>query len=177
MRFAETLLAEFDTEMKTTRTMLEQLPSGTTATKPGDKSRTMHELAAHIANIVRFGDLAIGADERDFSAPGAAMPAAYDSTEALLKAFDANVAASRAAIQGLDEATLGDTFTLRRGETVVIALPRAAALRVLLMNHTIHHRGQLSAYLRPMGAKGWMPSVCPATAVANSQRKNSPPRS
>ena len=42
----------------------------------------------------------------------------------------------------------GDTFTLRRGEKVVIALPRAAALRVLLMNHTIHHRGQLSAYFR-----------------------------
>jgi len=148
MRYAETLLAEFDTEMKTTRTMLEQVPYGTDATKPGNKSRTMHELAAHIANIVRFGDLAIGANERDFSAPGATMPATYDSTAELLKTFDANVAASRAAIQGLDESTLGDTFTLRRGEKVVIALPRAAALRVLLMNHTIHHRGQLSAYFR-----------------------------
>src|SRR3954463_14842605 len=116
MRYAETLLAEFDTEMKTTRTMLEQVPYGTDAAKPGNKSRTMHELAAHIANIVRFGDLAIGAKERDFSAPGAAMPANYDSGEELLKAFDANVAASRAAIQRLDESTLGDTFTLRRGE-------------------------------------------------------------
>ena len=119
MRYAETLLAEFDTEMKTTRTMLEQVPYGTDATKPGNKSRTMHELAAHIANIVRFGDLAIGANERDFSAPGATMPATYDSTAELLKTFDANVAASRAAIQGLDESTLGDTFTLRRGEKVV----------------------------------------------------------
>ena len=148
MSYTETLLAEFDTEMKTTRTMLEQVPFGKDATKPGSKSRTMHELAAHVANIVRFGDLAIGANERDFSAPRAAMPATYDSSEDLLKAFDANVAASRTAIQGLDESTLGDTFTLRRGETVVIALPRAAALRVLLMNHSIHHRGQLSAYFR-----------------------------
>ena len=147
MRYAETLLAEFDTEMKTTRTMLEQVPYGTDATKPGNKSRTMHELAAHIANIVRFGDLAIGVKERDFSA-GGGWPTTYDSGEELLKNFDANVAASRAAIQGLDESTLGDTFTLRRGEHVVIALPRAAALRVLLMNHTIHHRGQLSAYFR-----------------------------
>ena len=148
MRYAETLLAEFDNEMKLTRAMLEQVPYGKDATKPGVKSRTMHELAAHIANIVRFGDLAIGADERDFSAPGAGWPATYDSSEALLKAFDANAAASRAAIKGLDESTLGDTFTLRRGATVMAAMPRAAALRVLLMNHTIHHRGQLSAYFR-----------------------------
>ena len=148
MRYADTLLAEFDNEMKTTRAMLEQVPYGKDATKPGNKSRTMHELAAHIANIARFGDLVIGANERDVSAPGAAMPATFDSSEALLKTFDANAAASRTAIQGLDESTLGDTFTLRRGETVMIALPRAAALRVLLMNHTIHHRGQLSAYFR-----------------------------
>ena len=148
MRYADTLLSEFDNEMKTTRTMLEQVPFGKDATKPGSKSRTMHELAAHIANIVRFGDIAIGADERDFSQPGAALPASYESAEELLKAFDANAAASRAAIHGLDESKLGDTFTLRRGETIVAALPRAAALRVLLMNHTIHHRGQLSAYFR-----------------------------
>lgn len=148
MPYADTLLAEFDNEMQTTRTMLEQVPFGKDASKPGSKSRTMHELAAHIANIVRFGDLAIGADERDFSAPGAAMPATYSSAEELLKTFDTNVAASRAAIHGIDETKIGDTFTLRRGETVVAALPRAAALRVLLMNHTIHHRGQLSAYFR-----------------------------
>jgi hypothetical protein len=110
MRYAETLLAEFDDEMKTTRTMLEQVPFGKDATKPGSKSRTMHELAAHIANIVRFGDLAIGADERDFSQPGAAVPASYDSAEELLKTFDANAAASRADIHGLDESRLGDTF-------------------------------------------------------------------
>lgn len=148
MRYADTLLPEFDNEMKTTRTMLEQVPYGGDANKPGSKSRTMHELAAHIANIVRFGDLAIGANERDLAAPGGAFPADYQSSEDLLKAFDANAAASRAAIEKLDDATLSDTFTVRRGEQVVIALPRAAALRVLLMNHTIHHRGQLSAYFR-----------------------------
>lgn len=148
MRFADTLLPEFDNEMKTTRTMLEQVPYGKAANKPGSKSRTMIELASHIANIVRFGDLAIGADERDFSKPDTAFPTDYQTSEDLLKAFDTNVAASRAAIEMLDDATLGDTFTLRRGEHVMAALPRAAALRVLLMNHTIHHRGQLSAYFR-----------------------------
>lgn len=148
MSYADTLLAEFDSEMKTTRAMLEQVPYGKDATKPGTKSRTMHELAGHIANIARFGDMIIGADERDSSAPGAAMPVTYDSSEALLKAFDANFAASRAAIQRLDESKLRNTFTLRRGQTVIVALPRAAALRVLLMNHLIHHRGQLSAYFR-----------------------------
>ena len=148
MRYAEILLAEFDNEMKTTRTMLVQVPYGTTGTKPGNKSRTMQELAAHIANIVRFGDIVISANERDYAAPGAAMPTTYNTSAEMLKTFDANAAASRAAIQRLDESTLDDTFTLRGGEKVMMALPRASALRVLLMNHTIHHRGQLSAYFR-----------------------------
>ncbi len=148
MSFAATLLPEFDNEMKTTRTMLERVPFGSEINKPNMKSRTMHELAAHIANIARFGDLVVGADERDFSAPGFAMPQTYATSEELLKVFDTNVAASRKAIESVDESTLGTMWTLRRGETVVISMPRGAAIRTLLMSHIIHHRGQLSAYFR-----------------------------
>src|SRR3954466_3067183 len=147
MRFAETLLPEFDNEMRITRAMLERVPFDN-ATKPHEKSRTMLELASHIANIVRFGDMAINNDEYDFSKPGAMPPATYSSSEELLKTFDTNVAASRKAIESVDEKKLGDTWKLRRGEQVIVSMPRAAVVRALLMSHTIHHRGQLSAYFR-----------------------------
>jgi len=148
MSFADALLPEFDNEMKTTRAMLERVPFGADTTKPNTKSRTLHELASHIANIVRFGEIAANSNERDFSAPGALPPQLYNSSEELLKVFDTNVAASRAAIEKLDDSRMGDTFTLRRGQQVMFAVPRATALRTLLMSHVIHHRGQLSAYFR-----------------------------
>src|SRR5207237_5418266 len=109
---------------------------------------TMLELASHIANIVRFGDLVLNSDNLDFSKPGAMPPATYASSDELLKTFDRNAAASRKAIESIDDKKLGETWTLRRGEQVMMAMPRAAAVRALLMSHTIHHRGQLSAYFR-----------------------------
>ena len=148
MRFADTLLAEFDNEMRITRTLLERIPFDHTDTKPNPKSRTLVELATHIANIPRLGAMIVNADERDFAAPGPPIVEEFPSAEALLGAFDANVAASRAAIAGIDESKLGDMWTLRNGANVIIAMPRAAALRALLLSHVIHHRGQLSAYLR-----------------------------
>jgi uncharacterized damage-inducible protein DinB len=148
MPFADTFLPEFDNEMRITRTMLERVPFDGDATKPNPKSRTLVELASHIANVTHFGSLIAETEERDFSTPGAAPPATYEGSTELLDTFDRNVAASRAAIESLDESKLGDKWTLRRGEKVMISLPKAAAFRALLMSHLIHHRGQLSAYLR-----------------------------
>lgn len=148
MRFADMLLREFDNEMRITRTLLERIPFDHADTKPNAKSRTLIELASHIANLTAFGAVIVNADERDIAAPGPPIVQEYPSAEALLSAFDANVAASRAAIAAIDDSTLGNEWTLRNGVNVIIALPRAAALRTLLMSHMVHHRGQLSAYLR-----------------------------
>ncbi len=148
MRFADTLLPEFDVEMKTTRTMLERIPFEQDVTRPSEKSRTLVELGSHIANLVALGSRIVESDERDILDPAGAKPDTYDSQDALLGASDRHVAASRQAIVSLDDTRLGDTWTIRAGSKVVIALPRAAALRTLLMSHMIHHRGQLSAYLR-----------------------------
>ena len=148
MRFADTLLPEFDNEMRITRTLLEHIPFDHADTKPNPKSRTLIELASHIANLTRFGAAIVNVDEVDFAAPGPPVVQEYPDSPALLGAFDANVAASRAAITAIDDSKLGDMWTLRNGANVIIAMPRAAALRTLLISHMIHHRGQLSAYLR-----------------------------
>ncbi len=148
MRFADTLLPEFDNEMRITRTLLERIPFDQADTKPNPKSRTLIELASHIANLTRFGQAIVNADERDFAVPGPPIVNAYPDSGALLGAFDANVAASRESIAAIDDSKLGDAWTLRNGANVIMAMTRAAALRALLMSHMIHHRGQLSAYLR-----------------------------
>ena len=72
----------------------------------------------------------------------------YNTTETLLAAFDANVAAARKAIAKLDDAAYIVPWTFKRGGQVMLSGPRAAMLRSILMNHLIHHRGQLSVYLR-----------------------------
>ena len=146
MAFADTFLPEFDHEMKTTRSLLERVPFDNAGWKPHAKSTGLGDLASHIANLAGFGDMIVNTDERNFG--GGERPKVYDNTADLLAAFDANVARSRDAIAGLRDDRLGTSWTLRAGDHVIFTLPRAAVLRSMLMNHMIHHRGQLSVYLR-----------------------------
>jgi uncharacterized damage-inducible protein DinB len=150
MAFADNFLPEFDHEMTTTRSLLERVPFEHAAWKPHAKSTGLGDLASHIANLAGFGDMIVNAEFRDFIGPDGQpqRPMVYDNTTDLLAAFDANVAKSRSAIQGLPDDKLGTPWTLRAGSQVIFTLPRAAVLRSMLMNHMIHHRGQLSVYLR-----------------------------
>lgn len=152
MAFADVFLPEFDHEMQTTRSLLERVPFDKSAWKPHHKSTGLGDLASHIANLSGFGEMIATTDERNFGNPGPdgkpQMPPVFSNTNDLLSAFDANVSKSRSAIKGLADEKLGDPWTLRMGDHVIFTLPRAAVLRSMLMNHMIHHRGQLSVYLR-----------------------------
>lgn len=146
MAFADTFLPEFDNEMKTTRNLLERVPFENAAWKPHDKSTGLGSLASHIANLAGFGDMIVNTEERNFG--GDQRPKVFGNTTDLLSAFDDNVAKSRTAIARMTDDKLGNPWTLRAGDHVIFTLPRGAVLRTLLMNHIIHHRGQLSVYLR-----------------------------
>ena len=132
--------------MKTTRALLERVPLDKSAFKPHTKSTALGALASHLANLAGFGEMIVTQPERDF-ANWKPLPDAATTAE-LLERFDANVAKSRAAIATLDDKDIGTPWTLRNGDHVIFTLPRAAVLRTLLMNHIIHHRGQMSVYLR-----------------------------
>lgn len=147
MAFSDTFLPEFDQEMKTTRSMLERVPMENGPWKPHTKSTALGALASHLANLAGFGAGIASQTEIDMAAPGARRPD-FPTKEALLAGFDANVTATRAAITKLTDMDLSSPWTLKNGEHVVFTLPRAAVLRTLMMNHIIHHRGQLSVYLR-----------------------------
>lgn len=150
MPIAQALLPEFDHEMATTRSLLERVPEDRADFRPHPRSTALGPLAVHLANLVGLGARIVSLTEVDMNSPGGPgfTPPQFSTTAALLEMFDANVAKSREAIAGTSDEAMMETWTLRNGGNTIFAMPRAAVLRTMLMNHTIHHRGQLSVYLR-----------------------------
>lgn len=142
------LLAEFDREAASTRRILERVPDGKFDWKPHPKSMTLGGLANHVSGLMGFAPIVLQTESMDVAAPsGQPRPAAPTSARELVESFDRGVAASRAAIAAAGEQQLSHPWSLRNGETVLFNLPRDGVLR-LQLSHMVHHRGQLSVYLR-----------------------------
>lgn len=150
MTIAQSFLGEFDSEMKITRSLLERVPEKEAAWKPHPKSSSLGHLAAHIANLPRWASGAVEYDELDVSLPvgeGFRQPP-FDTTSALLERFDRNVEAAKKAVSGATDEHLAGVWTLRNGDKKIVSMPRTAVLRSFVVSHLVHHRGQLSVYLR-----------------------------
>jgi uncharacterized damage-inducible protein DinB len=148
MPIAESLLPEFDREMGITRRLLERIPDDQFGWKPHDKSMTLGRLAEHLAELPIWGKVSIVDDGIDMATP---RPAGYVSPAtraAVLEMFDRNVSESRAALKGRSDAELMAPWTLKAQGKEIFTMPKAAVLRSFVMNHVIHHRGQMSVYLR-----------------------------
>lgn len=148
MAIRDVLLPEFDHEMGTTRRLLERTPEAQFAWKPHEKSMSLGQLAGHLANIPRWSDAILQHTVFDLATVEDTRPPAPESVGALLKEFDAKVVAARAAIAATGDAEMVTPWTFKQGGHEVFTMPRIAALRSFIMNHSIHHRGQLSVYLR-----------------------------
>lgn len=150
MSLAETLLPEFDQEMANTRKLLACVPDGLWAWKPHEKSMTLGRLAGHVAELPLLATNAVKLDSLDLTpASGQGFQRFIASSlDELLKTFDRNVSEARQAIAGATDAHLAKIWSLIFRGQVVLALPRAAILRSVVMNHLIHHRAQLGVYLR-----------------------------
>lgn len=130
--------------METTRRVLERVPSDRLEWKPHPRSMSLESLAAHVASLARWG-VRIEAGEW---VPGNEAPPPVGSAAELLAWFDENVAASRSAIASKSDEDLRERFTVARGGTTYFQMSKASILRRVFLNHMIHHRGQLSVYLR-----------------------------
>lgn len=134
-------------ELATTRRVLERVPDEHLSWRPHARSYTLGQLAGHIPNVLVLLRMAAESDELDLaSVPSAG--ADPGSREEILRAFDQNAAAVTAAMERLREPALGDTWRMRHGDRVLVQQPRLAVLRGMGINHLIHHRAQLSVYLR-----------------------------
>lgn len=147
MGVKDSLLKEFDAEAMTTRRMLERLPEGKADWKPHEKSMSLGRLAMHLAEIPGFFSAILDGDELIAGGSQREPRVARSSAEALA-VFDASTAAFAGKLRAFPEERLQETWRLRAGDRVALERPRAAALRTLVLSHSIHHRGQLSVYLR-----------------------------
>lgn len=150
MAIAQTLLPEFDQEMASTRKLLEVVPAADAAWKPHPRSTSLGELAAHIATIPLWAKVVVEQPELDLGLPAnaALSQTPFTTVPELLERFDRHVRDTRAALGSVADGAMGVTWTLKNRGTAVFSIPRAAALRRFIMSHLIHHRGQLSVYLR-----------------------------
>ncbi len=142
----DVLLAEFDHEMGSTRRVLERVPDDRLSWKPHPKSRSFGALATHVANLPVWGALILN---RPFFDLADAPPNREERTSRadVLALFDATTRETRAAMDRTD-AEYAAAWTLRRGSQQLFSMPRSAAFRSFVVNHIIHHRGQLTVYLR-----------------------------
>jgi len=149
MPIKDSLLPEYDHELGTTRRVLERVPEHEFGWKPHDKSMTLGQLAGHVASIPYYLSATMAAAFYDFAVPdpqrGTDKP---ESREALLREFDQKVKAARAALANASDAEMMAPWSLKSGDQTIFTLPRVTAIRSFVMNHLIHHRGQLSVYLR-----------------------------
>lgn len=145
MSITDSFLPEFDYEMKSTRKLLERVPSDRLDWKPHPKSKSLRELATHVAELPRWG---MRFEKDSFQVGSEAAPKMSSAPEFLAR-FDENVAGSRAALARQTEDQLEADFRVLKpnGDTFFHG-PRKTLMRSALLSHLIHHRGQLTVYLR-----------------------------
>ena len=150
MPISESILPEFDHEMATTRVLLERVPPERAEWCPHPKSRSLGQLAMHVARIPQWASIAIERTEFDASAPNnvALTTPAYQSAAQLLGVYDDNVRAARALVVRTTDGEFMVQWTLKNGGKTLFSMPRVAVFRSFILNHAVHHRGQLTVYLR-----------------------------
>ena len=150
MTIGQSMLAEFDREMQGTRKVLERCPDEKWHWKPHDKSGTLGWLASHVATMVEWLPTTIQSEELDYAPVGGPswQPPKIDNRKELLAVFDKNVAAARTALSSVSDAEMLKNWRLLAGGQEIFAMPRVAAIRGMILNHHIHHRAQLTVYLR-----------------------------
>lgn len=144
MSFGTDLLPEFDHEMATTRRVLERVPSEKGTWKPHAKSFAIGHLAQLLSWMPGWITSALTERKLDLAS---APKYSFETTATLLAGFDANVAAARAALEKISDADLDLDWQLTRGDMVFMTVKRRAIVRMHL-SHLVHHRGQMTVYLR-----------------------------
>jgi uncharacterized damage-inducible protein DinB len=149
MGIREGLLAEFDHEMGTTRKLLERLPDDKLAWKPHERSMSLGGLATHLSNLPTWGDAILNSPFLDMATVGPNLEEKRSRAQ-IVSYFDDVVRRTRALLDRSD-AELAASWALKRGGQELFSMPRAAAFRTFVLYHSVHHRGQLSVYLRLNG--------------------------
>lgn len=146
MSLQAAFLAEFEMEMASTRKALARIPNDKLTWKPHEKSMTLASLGAHLAELPTWAKSTLEASELNLKGPFDRKPP--ESTEQILASFDLNVAAAHQLLAATNDAALMENWTLKVEDKTMFTMPRTQVIRGFVLNHVIHHRGQLTVYLR-----------------------------
>jgi uncharacterized damage-inducible protein DinB len=163
MKIIDGLLAELEQEAETTRRVLERIPQAHLSWKPHSKSMSLGQLALHVATVP--GNVAeLAAMDTVPVPPSFVQPEAASASE-LVPSLRESVAKAKRTLGAFDDARMTAMWRLQRDGTDVMAMPRVAVVRAIMLNHWYHHRGQLLVYLRMLNQS--VPSVYGPTADEN----------
>lgn len=148
MALVDTLLAEFDNEMAVTRRVLERAPETAFSWRPHDKSFTLGALCTHMAQIPRWGVAILSSDHYDTVRDAGPRSEPKTTVADVLATFDVFVKDARAKLLSATDGELMMPWALKRDGDIVMSMPRIASFKSFAISHLIHHRGQLTVYLR-----------------------------
>jgi uncharacterized damage-inducible protein DinB len=148
MALKDALLPEFDHEMAVTRRVLERVPLNDKDWRPHPKSMSIGALASHLADIPNWVPVLLSESGFDMGGGGPGPQAKHANVEELLADFDKHVKTARELIANTSDAQFMEPWTLRESGREVFTMPRMGTVRSFLLSHSIHHRGQMSVYLR-----------------------------
>ena len=162
MKIIDGLLAELEQEATTTRRVLERIPQEHLSWRPHPKSMSLGQLALHVALVP--GLVAENA-ALDIASPNSFIQPEAATAAELVPALAESVAKAKRALGTYDDAKMTAIWRLQKDGRDVLAMPRVAFVRAIMLNHWYHHRGQLLVYLRLLNLS--VPSVYGPTADEN----------
>jgi uncharacterized damage-inducible protein DinB len=148
MALADALLPEFDHETGLTRRLLERLPDGRADWKPHARSMSLGRLSAHVCEVLAWLPRAVTTTEYNWDSTQPYEPRVCETRADTVAFFDEAQKAARAALAGVSDGELMQPWTFKKDGQTVFSMPRVGIVRGMVLNHLIHHRGQLSVYLR-----------------------------
>lgn len=147
MSIGQMLAAELNQEAGSIRKMLERLPAEKMSWKPHEKSMSLERLAGHVVEMMLWTGPTINADELDFATMDY-KPKTYTEASELVADFDKHLAETLEILNNAPNEIMGNNWSLKNGEQTFFTMPKAVVMRSMVLNHIIHHRGQLSVYMR-----------------------------
>ncbi|MDM1296560.1 DinB family protein [Sphingobacterium sp. N143] len=146
MSIKKSYLIELDHETKNTKRILDRIPDEKLDWRPHEKSMSLGELAAHVVELHNWVSKAIPKEVFDFKVDY--QPLKVSSVAELKRVLSDGVEANKVAIESLSDEDWFKDWVLKSGDYEISRLPRAGAIRFIINNHIVHHRGQLTVYLR-----------------------------
>ena len=162
MGMCDAFIAEMTQEAETTRKVLSRVPADKLAWKPHDKSMSLGQLSLHVAQVPGNVAKMIAQDVTEPPSFGCPQP---DTQDEIMAAHDESIAAAKTQLASWDDSAMAAEWTFSIEGKTMMAMPRAAMVRAIMLNHWYHHRGQLTVYLRLLGES--VPSVYGPSADEN----------